>query len=114
MENAIVHGLEKSDAPGRLTITAVRKNDDIHIIIKDNGAGIPAPSLENILETESQGGGYGLKNVNQRIKLFFGEEYGMSIESVLEQGTVVTVRIPARYGNNDRKGEEQTSGARPF
>lgn len=114
VENAIVHGLEKSDAPGRLTITAVRKNDDIHIVIKDNGAGIPAPSLENILETESQGGGYGLKNVNQRIKLFFGEEYGMSIESVLEQGTVVTVRIPARYGNNDRKGEEQTSGARPF
>jgi len=114
VENAIVHGLEKSDAPGRLTITAVRKNDDIHIIIKDNGAGIPSPSLENILETESQGGGYGLKNVNQRIKLFFGEEYGMSIESVLEQGTVVTVRIPARYGNNDRKGEEQTSGARPF
>lgn len=112
-ENAIVHGFEKMDAPGKLTITAVRKNDDIHIVIRDNGAGIPAESLGDILQTEAQGGGYGLKNVNQRIKLLFGEEYGMSIESALHEGTVVTVRIPAQYGKNCDEGE-QASGARLF
>ena len=82
----------------------MRNNDDIHIVIKDNGVGIPAESLNTILQTESQEG-YGLKNVNQRIKLIFGEEYGMSIESVVDEGTVVTVKIPAQYGKNYNEAE---------
>lgn len=104
VENVIVHGFEKMERPGRLTITAMRNNDDIHIVIKDNGVGIPAESLTHILQTESQGG-YGLKNVNQRIKLIFGEEYGMSIESVVDEGTTVTVKIPAQYGKNYNEAE---------
>ena len=92
------------ERPGKLTITAMRNNDDIHIVIKDNGVGIPAESLNTILQTESQEG-YGLKNVNQRIKLIFGEEYGMSIESVVDEGTVVTVKIPAQYGKNYNEAE---------
>lgn len=96
VENAILHGLEKKNADGKLIITGIKRGDDLYIVIQDNGAGIPEHLLGNILKSESRG--YGLRNVNQRIKLVFGEEYGLLMDSVLGEGTRVTLKIPVQYG----------------
>lgn len=80
-----------------IRISGEREDDDILLHVSDNGAGIEPKHLK-----ELQAGvlldhhrGLGLKNVNQRIRLYCGERYGFSFESELGEGTTVTVRLPA-------------------
>lgn len=73
--------------------------EDIIITVSDNGMGIPENEIPFLLtntdRVHKNGSGVGLVNVNNRIKILFGERYGLHIESELDEGTVVTIKIPA-------------------
>jgi len=69
--------------------------DDILITVEDNGVGMTEEQCRKILRKErSDSSGIGVKNVNDRLKIYFGEKYGLTIKSELDVGTIVTVRIP--------------------
>ncbi len=92
VENAIEHGIRKSRVtPGEITISAFIKKDILTFNITDTGAGVPEEKIGTIFTHQS--GSYGLKNVNERIQLRFGKEYGISISSV-SNPTTFTVTIP--------------------
>ena len=68
---------------------------DIVITVSDNGLGMTKEQCETILKKDrSDSKGIGVKNVNDRLKIYFGDEYGISIDSELDVGTTVTIRIP--------------------
>jgi len=92
VENSIKHGLTKDKI--NIKIDAFPENNNIIFIIKDDGAGIPPELLSQILDSDAVSVGYGMRNVDQRIKLQFGEEYGVKILSTIGKGTSVIVTIP--------------------
>lgn len=104
LENTILHGFEKKlgDANIKIEIVATRKN--INIVISDNGIGVSKEKLKclndrinqhDILEQSKKNHmGLALPNVNKRLKLFFGEEYGLHISSIEGIGTDVEIHIP--------------------
>ncbi|MEN6420190.1 MAG: sensor histidine kinase [Clostridiaceae bacterium] len=97
VENAIVHGVEKKRGHITLAIRAEHVCDMLVVTIMDDGAGIPAERLERILCDGLEEGdreSIGLKNVHNRLKLYFGEPYGIRIESARGKGTTVTVHMP--------------------
>ena len=101
VENSIMHGiLEKEDSRGVIKINFVLQGDRIYIIIKDDGVGMSKDKIDNLLKETNEikhaaGSGYGVKNINERIKLYYGLEFGLEFESKENAGTVVTVSIPA-------------------
>ena len=96
IENAIYHGIDRMVDEGRIDITVrAGENDDIFIDVEDNGIGMTAEQCKKILQKErSDSGGIGVKNVNDRLKIYFGDQYGLSIESEPDEGTKVTVHLP--------------------
>lgn len=99
IENALIHGLRNKESPGRLDIRIEQEKNAVLFIVADDGLGIKADKLAEIRDTltrtKSIGtGSYGLKNVNDRIRLFFGTSYGINIESPANGGTEVRIRIP--------------------
>lgn len=93
VENAIVHGIDqKEEGGGKLIITAHANKDTIEISVTDNGPGIDKKLQGDILIKQSKG--YGLKNVNERIKLVFGDVYGIEVISDIGQGTTMKMTIP--------------------
>ncbi|WP_054027414.1 sensor histidine kinase [Bacillus sp. FJAT-28004] len=93
VENCIQHGISnKTDGRGKITVIGRSGDGYIEFTVADNGVGMTEEKAREVLSRESQG--YGLKNVNDRLKLFFGEEYGITIESGLGKGTVMAVRFP--------------------
>lgn len=98
IENAIYHGIDRMVDEGEITVTLKQAPDsqnDILIIVKDNGVGMTSEQCEAILKKDrSDSGGIGVKNVNDRLKIYFGDNYGISIKSELDIGTEITVRIP--------------------
>ena len=101
IENAIYHGIDRMVDEGKIIITvkqAENDEDDVLITVSDNGVGMTKEQCEKILKKErSDSGGIGVKNVNDRLKIYFGEKYGLTIESELDVGTKVTARIPKLY-----------------
>lgn len=103
VENAIIHGiLESPTQTGSVSVLFSREMSDqgeeeIRICVEDDGVGIPPHILDKILKEDClhKGSGYGVKNVNERIQLFYGERFGLSYESTRPGGTKVNVRIPA-------------------
>ena len=101
LENAIYYGVGNMDEDddGMIIVTGEKRDEDILITIEDNGMGMREVVLENILTDSSKvpkhGSGVGVINVHSRIRLMFGEEYGLFIESEPDEGTKVTIRIPA-------------------
>lgn len=102
VENAIYHGIKYLVDPGFISIK-VKSNDNKSIIISvsDNGVGMDRDTLENLFESdkkvmskETKSNGIGISNVQERIKLAYGEEYGLSVESELDLGTTVFIKIP--------------------
>ena len=94
IENAIVHGLDMSDE-GEILIEVFEENQDIVMTVCDNGIGMTSEQCEEIFQKDvHQKGGIGIKNVNDRIKIYFGEQYGVSISSELDEGTKVEIRMP--------------------
>ena len=97
IENAIYHGIDRMVDEGEIKITVkpAEDDDDILITVSDNGVGMTKEQCGKILAKDrSDSGGIGVKNVNDRLKIYFGKKYGLSIESELDVGTTVTVRIP--------------------
>lgn len=95
VENAIVHGiLPNKSKRGKLFLAVTRVNDRIHFTIMDNGLGIPAEKIP--LLTCTQSSGYGLKNVHERLQLTYGERYGLTINSILNESTMITFSIPVQ------------------
>lgn len=98
IENAIYHGLDRMVDAGEIRVavrTAPDAPGDILITVADNGVGMTQEQCRRILQKErSDSSGIGVKNVNDRLKIYFGSRYGLSIQSELDVGTVVTVRIP--------------------
>ena len=95
IENAIYHGIEPLIDDGEIVISTRADGDDILLSVKDNGVGMTAEQVNSILAKErSDSSGIGVRNVNDRIKIWFGEKYGLSIESEPDEGTTITVRIP--------------------
>lgn len=95
IENAIYHGVNRMPDEGKIDIRIFPKGRDIVFQIEDNGVGMTEEMCREILQKESgDRTGIGIKNVNDRIKIYFGEEYGISIRSELDEGTCVTIRMP--------------------
>ncbi|MGG1551870.1 cache domain-containing sensor histidine kinase [Paenibacillus ferrarius] len=101
IENAFVHGLERSSEPGLLEVASLRDGDDLLLLVRDNGVGMDAAKLQELRARLAQPSDtldethIGMKNVHDRIVFYFGEAYGLEIESVLGEGTTVKIRIPA-------------------
>lgn len=97
VENAIYHGLKTKGSLGLLKVTGEIVEGKIKIIVSDDGVGMLPERLESLVkkpESPQQAVGYGLRNVNDRIQLYFGDDYGLQIESQLGQGTEVTLWLP--------------------
>ncbi len=100
VENAIYHGMEFMDGDGEILVKAELKDGGLCFTIADNGLGITEKQVEGRLtgETKSssgKGSGIGVKNVNERIRLYFGEGYGLTILSEPDEGTAIKIRLPA-------------------
>jgi len=109
VENAIYHGIEKSPDKGFILISAARDGDKLCVIVSNNGASIKKERLEEIksliesdindlTEYENKTGTIGIYNINMRIRLNFGSDYGLSINSDKENGTVVKLMFPYQIG----------------
>lgn len=113
VENAIYHGIKERRGPGHLSIEVVERENELYLTVRDDGAGITPQRLSLLkqrleavgtqdsghMETEaplpdSAGSGYGILNVQARIRLTYGKPYGITLESEPGSGTVVTVRHP--------------------
>lgn len=97
IENSIYHGIEYMVDEGLIKINVRTTENKLIYEISDNGLGMKQEVLENILSFKSKntgGSGVGVKNVHERIQLSYGKEYGLAIESELEEGTTVTITIP--------------------
>ena len=101
VENAIYHGMEFMDGDGMIMVKAWRKEDELYLSVADNGLGMTEDKVLMILMGKStsgngRGSGIGVKNVNERIKLYFGEAYGLTIDSEPDEGTTVIIHLPAK------------------
>lgn len=95
IENAIYHGLDRMVDEGHIQIRIYSEGEDVIFCVEDNGVGMTEEQCRSILHKEpGDNSGIGIKNVNDRIKIYFGKEYGLSIESELDEGTIVTIRMP--------------------
>ncbi len=99
VENSVLHGiLQKKDRSGLILITGYVSEGVITLKVQDNGIGMKPEQLKNILTRQSSTSsthGYGVRNINERIKLYYGEQYGLEYSSVYGRGTTVTILIPA-------------------
>lgn len=102
VENAIYHGIKNKRAPGLITISGKVTDDKMLLLeVVDNGLGMTEERLREVIEDVNDSftdvlktSGYGLKNVNQRIKLYYGKQYGLRIESEYTKGTKVSILVP--------------------
>jgi two-component system sensor histidine kinase YesM len=112
VENAIYHGIKERRGPGHISIEVAEREGDLYLTVRDNGVGIPPErlamlrhKLESVEEEpdsgvtahhipDSEGSGYGVLNVQARIRLTYGKEYGLQVDSKVGVGTTVIVRHP--------------------
>lgn len=100
VENAIYHGMEFMDGDGEIVVKAWRQEGNLRFTIADNGLGMTTEQAAGLLTgrthgSSRRGSGIGVKNVNERIRLYFGEEYGLVIWSEPDEGTKVEICLPA-------------------
>ncbi|MBU5441290.1 sensor histidine kinase [Paenibacillus sp. MSJ-34] len=112
VENALYHGLKNKRGKGMIRVTARAAGGQfIELAVQDSGIGMTPEKLETLrtnltnrhipAETgEEVSGGFGLHNVHQRIRLYYGEHYGVRVESVELEGTTVTIRIPTKASDD--------------
>ena len=95
VENAIYHGLKPLSKGGDVMISAKRRRGELVITVEDSGVGMSTEKMESILQSEeSDSIGIGVQNVNDRIKLVFGERYGLEYYKGEKSGTKVKIRLP--------------------
>lgn len=104
VENAIIHGLDHRELPGRPILSVFCYQDDRDIVFKvmDNGCGMPEEECTGILTKDSKG--YGVKNVHQRIQLYYGHDYGLIFHSTRGMGTYVLLRIGREINSGSLAG----------
>lgn len=117
VENAVIHGFSNNSIKGTITIRGYRKDDCLIFKIEDTGIGIPPNILvqiNNDLEnsviklkgaSSETTNGIGLANINSRIALFYGENYGLTVNSAVNTGTIVTAKIPIDKKDNLTESE---------
>ena len=111
IENALTHGIIPSDRKCTLQISALVGEKDMYVTVRDDGAGIPKDKLAELnqrfinddLSTE---GSIGLINVNKRLKLYFGDEYHIKIDSEKDKYTSVTLRFCLDSLNSYKEEED--------
>ena len=101
VENAIYHGMEFMDGDGLIEIQVKKEGKDLWIEVRDNGFGMTKEQVENLLSekphvSSRRGSGIGVKNVNERIRLYFGEDYGLIIESEPDEGCLIRCHLPVK------------------
>ena len=117
IENALIHGIfERDDSCGHIFVRGWRDDQDIYITVTDDGVGMPPDVIaenfeKNTDEISHTKGGYGIRNINDRLKIAYGPEYGLSCESTLGVGTVVTIHIPAQHTTLPQEDEPITRGS---
>jgi sensor histidine kinase YesM len=96
VENAVIHGIGDLDRPGAIRIGCARVDHRLRISVQDDGEGMDADKLARLRESLDASGAEdsGLRNVQRRIRLFYGEEYGLSLSSAPGQGTTVDIVVP--------------------
>ena len=102
VENALYHGIKNKRGQGTITITGDRSENGFVLYVRDNGIGMTQERLNEVragIQKLSYTGKeiYGLYNVNERIRLNFGETYGISIESTYGEGTCVSISLPDQW-----------------
>lgn len=127
VENGIHHGLEQETGNGYIEITGGLEDGGVYIEVRDNGVGMEEAELANLvremnrsfskereneskeqqeLKMKAKGNKVGLRNINMRLKLYYGEDYGLEITSQPGQGTKVKIRIPSMADNESRNKED--------
>lgn len=99
VENALYHGIKNRRGGGKITITGVENKDELTILVHDDGAGMDEDRLKEVREgiiknNPDKNAIYGLYNVNERIRLNFGDEYGITVDSTIGKGTDVVIHLP--------------------
>ena len=110
VENAIYHGIKNSAGAGTVVISGFRTERGMDLVVRDDGAGMDVETLERVRrrlvgkdapeaaadgDDARPGGGLGIRNVDERIKLYFGPDYGLEFESREHEGAAVFVHLPA-------------------
>lgn len=109
VENAIYHGMEFMDGDGEICVKVYREAEDLWFRISDNGLGMTQEQVKSLLGekhhvSSQRGSGIGVKNVNERIRLYFGADYGLTIQSEPDEGTTISIRLPAQiYAEAEEK-----------
>lgn len=108
LENAINYGVGGMEECGEIRVEGRLEQDQIVLTVIDNGLGIAEEEVAYLLtdstRVHTKGSGVGLVNVNNRIQLLFGKEYGLRVESELDKGTRITICMPAvPYTEENRK-----------
>ena len=106
VENAIYHGLKYKETKGNLDIRGYRRGNRVCLVVADDGAGMEESELEHILEKKekkTKSNGVGVYNVQKRLQLYYGAEYGISYISRKGEGTVATVTIPLDGGKSNEE-----------
>ena len=100
LENAVIHAFAEKVSGCAITVASRRMEGDLQITITDNGSGMTSEQLSSLLDAVSQQENseksLGLRNVHQRIRLFYGDAYGLSIRSIPGKGSEVTICLPYR------------------
>jgi two-component system LytT family sensor kinase len=94
VENAVRHGLEGKNGPGRITIVAQDNDYEAVIAVEDDGVGEDPERVRRALAGDSSIDSIGLGNVDARLRSTFGDDYGLVVETAPGAGTKVTVRVP--------------------
>lgn len=98
LENAIYYGMEFMDGEGEIHVRGYRRGDDVYLEVEDNGLGMPEEEAAELLNGEERphkhGSGVGLINVHSRLRLRFGDEYGLIIHSCPDEGMRIQIHIP--------------------
>lgn len=106
VENSIVHGIEPKIGKGRIEITARCEKKDMYLVVWDDGVGISQEQLENTMEHKPGNSGYehtkvGLMAVHKRIRILYGEAYGIHIHSSPQEGTSIMIKLPINFEDEE-------------
>lgn len=110
VENAIYHGMEYMYGDGEICVRAYKRDEKLFMEVEDNGPGMTREQTENLLNgtlksSRRKGSGIGFFNVQERIKLYYGEEYGITLESEPDEGTIVRICLPLVSIDQGEQGE---------
>lgn len=111
VENALYHGIKNKRGKGMIRVSGRRDGDSVMFTVQDDGIGMTEEQLRHLRgviagteKNEYKGHGFGMANVEKRIRLKFGEEYGLTVDSVYGEGCTVRVRIPLLFKCDEEQG----------